>query len=225
MRILTVDDDSEFRELLCIALEEHGFEPTPAAGVDEALAALAARPRGHFDVLFLDVQMPGKTGWDMLAELREAGDDVPVLFVTALEETADKLRGFELGADDYLVKPFEVEELVARAHAVTRRRRTLEPLLFGDVRLDLVQREVERNGNRVELSPREYDLLYVLVRARGEVVSRADLLREVWQIEFEPNTNVVDVYLGRLRKKIDRHGRPLIKNERGKGFYVVAHEA
>jgi two-component system OmpR family response regulator len=225
MRILAVDDDAEYLEMLCIGLEEHGLEATPARDVPEAKKLLQELPRGHFEVLFLDVQMPGTSGLELLAELREAGDEVPVLFVTGLKETADKLRGFELGADDYLVKPFDVEELVARAHAVVRRRSALEPLEYGDVRMDLARRTVERNGKHVDLSPREYDLLYTLIRAKGAIVSREELLREVWKIEFDPGTNLIDVHLGRLRRKVDRQGRPLIHNERGKGFFAVAHDS
>lgn len=223
MKILLVDDDPTYREITQLGLEAAGMEVTPAEDGPSALSALAAQPRGHFDVLVLDVQMPGPSGWELLDELREAGDETPVVYLTGLEATEDKLKGLGLGADDYVVKSTPVEELVARLQTVVRRRRDLAPMDWGELRLDLARRRVTRGDAAIELSPREFDLLYVLVKAKGGLVSRAELLQQVWEMDFDPGTNLLDVHIGRLRKKVDRHGRPLILNERGQGYRVAAY--
>ena len=222
MRALIVDDDPDFAEVLRLGLSAEGVECSATGDGEGAQALLAEHPAGHFDVILLDVQMPGSDGWDLLYELRQAGNETPVIFVTGLERVEQKVKGLALGADDYVVKPIAIPELKARLDAVVRRRETLAPLDYGELRLDLARRRVERDGKRVELSPREFDLLYALVRAKGELVTRADLLRDVWDLEFDPGTNVLDVHIGRLRRKLDRHGRPLIENERGQGYRVLA---
>ncbi len=222
MRLLIVDDDPDFRRFLELGLSDDDVSVTTAGSGEEALQALAAVPPGHFDLIVLDVQMPGVSGWDLLYDLREAGRELPVIFVTGLGRTAEKVRGLGLGADDYVVKPVDIEELRARIETVLRRRRSVPPIEYGELRIDLARHNVERNGTGLDLSPREFDLLLCLVQARGDLVSRQDLLRVVWNTEFDPGTNVVDVHIGRLRRKLDRHGEPLIENERGKGYRVVA---
>jgi DNA-binding response OmpR family regulator len=221
LRVLAVDDDPEICRTIEIGLRESGFECVTAVDGESALRCLEESPAGHFDLILLDLAMPGKDGWQLLEEFREAGRDIPVIIVSALEKPQEKVRALRLGADDYVVKPFVIEEIVARVEAVVRRRLSLPPIEIGDLTLDLAQRKVTRVGKDVALSPREFDLLMVLSRAKGEILSREDLLREVWDITFDPGTNLLDVHLGRLRKKIDRHGRPAIQNVRGEGYRIV----
>lgn len=221
LRVLAVDDDPDVCRVVQIGLQEAGMECISAVDGESALQRLAESPAGHFDIVLLDLVLPGKDGWQLLEAFREAGRDVPVIIVSGKERVEEKVRGLRLGADDYVVKPFDVDELVARVQAVIRRRRSLSPIEIGDLTLDLAQRKVTRSGKDVALSPREFDLLMALSRAKGEVLSREDLLREVWDITFDPGTNLLDVHLGRLRKKLDRHGRPAIQNVRGEGYRIV----
>ncbi|MEM7305168.1 MAG: response regulator transcription factor [Planctomycetota bacterium] len=220
LRALIIDDDSDFLVFISTSLDEAGVDHVTAPNAEEGLRILDDEASGTFDIVLLDVTMPGRSGWDVLMEVREKGNEVPVIFVTSLAMVEQRVKGLELGADDYLVKPFEFEELIARMNAVIRRRNSLAPIDYGDVHLDLVRRKVKRAGNAIDLTPREYDLLVALVRADGEVLSREDLLREVWDIDFNPGTNAVDVHLGRLRKKLDRHGRMLIETVWGEGYRI-----
>lgn len=222
-KCLLIDDDEKFLAFAVSALEHAGFEHVAANGAARGLEVLRTSPAGAFDIILLDVSMPDRQGWDVLLEIREFGDETPVIFVTANGSAEDRIRGIRMGAEDYLVKPVHFEELVARVEGAIRRRRELAPFEFGDVRIDLARRKVERNGAAVFLSPREFDLLLALVRAKGSIVSRKQLLHEVWDIDFDPETNVFDVQLGRLRKKIDRHGRVLIETVERQGYRVVAH--
>jgi DNA-binding response OmpR family regulator len=221
LRVLAVDDDPDVCRLLEIGMRAAGMECVSAVDGDAALKCLAESPAGHFDLILLDLVLPGKDGWQLLEAFRETGHDIPVIIVSGKEKVAEKVRALRLGADDYVVKPFDPDELVARVQAVVRRRQTLPPIEIGDLSLDLAQRKVMRSGKDIALSPREFDLLMVLARAKGEVLSREDLLREVWDISFDPGTNLLDVHLGRLRKKLDRHGRPAIQNVRGEGYRIV----
>jgi two-component system copper resistance phosphate regulon response regulator CusR len=176
-------------------------------------------------VALLDVMMGGRSGWELLEEMRARGHDMPVLFVTAKHAVDDRVRGLRLGADDYVLKPFEFEELIARIEAVLRRRRALPVLEAHDVRIDLAHRTVERDGRRVDLSPKEFDLLLALVEAQGRVLSRAELLKRVWGIEFDPQTNVVDTAVARLRKRLDRGVEPLILTVVGEGYRIAPRGA
>src|SRR5262245_46665952 len=169
-------------------------------------------------MILLDVMMPALSGWELLHDLREHGRETPVIFVTARDAVEERVKGLRLGADDYVIKPFAFSELLARIEAVIRRRQSLAPIEVFDLRLDLARRQVRRGDRSIDLSPREFDLLLALVRAGGRVLSRSELLREVWSIEFDPGTNVVDVHIGRLRRKVDRHGPPLIQTVRGEGY-------
>ncbi|MBI5433200.1 MAG: response regulator transcription factor [Planctomycetes bacterium] len=220
-RLLIVDDDEAFVAFTRAALEKAGMQSTGVRSAENALEALRREPAGTFDLILLDVNLPGASGWDFLLDIREAGSETPVIFASSRETVADRVKGLRLGADDYLIKPIEYEELIVRIETVLRRRRGLSPIEFGDLRVDTARRKVERGGVSVPISPREYDLLMALVRANGEVVSREELLRDVWDITFDPETNVLDVHLGRLRKKLDRHGRPLIQTVQGKGYRAV----
>jgi len=219
VRVLIVDDDADFRAFTTAAMESADIEYQAA---EDAEAGLALMREGKFDLILLDVWMPGASGMSLLMQIREAGNETPVIFVSAAGEVDDRVKGLRMGADDYLVKPVAYDELIARMEAVLRRRQSLAPIQFGALSLDLARRKVERAGRAVNLSPREYDLLFALVSAKGEVISRQELMRDVWNMDFDPGTNVLDVHIGRLRKKLDRHGRPLIKTVRGKGYCIAS---
>lgn len=221
MRVLLVDDDAGFVLFAKTGLESADVLVETASTGDEARQMLLGASPGHFDLILLDIGLPGVSGLDLLYDLRQAGNEIPVIIVSGESRTQEKVKGLTLGADDYIVKPPEIDELVARMEAVVRRRESLEPLEYGEVQLDLARRRVERSGRRVELSPREFDLLLALVRAKGELVSRQTLLHDVWDMDFDPGTNVLDVHVGRLRRKIDAGGRPLIQNKRGQGYRIL----
>lgn len=225
MRVLIVDDDPVYVTWIEEVLRQAGIQHEALGDGDAALKRLSEVADGHFDLLLLDVRMPRMSGWDLLVALREHGRELPVIVVSGQESVAERVRGLRMGADDYAIKGIEPEELLARMDAVLRRRRSLAPLDFGDLRVDPVRRRVARAGTSVELSPKEYDLLLALVRAGGEVVAREDLLREVWDMDFDPGTNLLDVHVGRLRRKIDRGGPPLIETVRGEGYRLLRHDA
>lgn len=220
MRLLIVDDDPKLRSYVCAGLEQSGIEGVPAPDGRSALAILEDDSRG-FDLILLDVMMPEVTGWDLLADLRERGRETPVIFVTARDSVEERVRGLRLGADDYVIKPFAFQELIARVEVVIRRRKELPPIEVGDLKLDLARRQARRGDKAIDLSPREFDLLLALVRAEGRTLSRTELLRDVWGIEGEPATNLVDVHIGRLRRKLDAHGPSLIHTVRGEGYRLA----
>ncbi len=168
--------------------------------------------------MLLDIGLPGVSGWEILAALRESGEEAPILFVSGFEQVEERVRALRLGADDYLVKPVDLNELAARLHAAVRARQSLPSLFVEDLRLDLAQRKAYRAGNAIHLSPKEFDLLLVLARADGEVLPRKQILEQVWDMPFDPGTNLLDVHIGRLRKKIERNGSNLIQTERGVGY-------
>lgn len=222
--ILLIDDDPAFAQFTSASLARANLRQTVATSAEQALELLRDHPAGAFDLVLLDMTLPGTSGWDLLIQLRDAGSEIPVIVVSSANSVQDRVRGLRSGADDYVGKPIEHEELVARIDAVLRRRESLPPIEFGDVRLDLTRRKVERGGQPVPLSPREFDLLLALVRANGEVMSRDTILREVWDLEADAETNVLDVHLGRMRRKLDRHGRPLIQTVPGSGYRAVRHK-
>ena len=224
MRLLVVDDDPKFRSYISTGLAESGIDSVTAGDPTAALEVLRNDKTG-FDLILLDVMMPVKTGWELLVELRQEGRETPVIFVTARDTVEERIKGLKLGADDYVIKPFAFSELLARIEVAVRRRKALPPIEAFDLRLDLVRRQVTRGGKALELSPREFDLLLALVRAGGATLSRSDLLRNVWGIEFDPGTNVVDVHIGRLRRKLDKHGSALIHTVRGEGYRLGEEEA
>jgi DNA-binding response OmpR family regulator len=221
MRLLVVDDDAKLRSYVVSGLRERDMECAQAADGEEALHMLRESP-GGYDLILLDVMLPAHSGWELLEEIREQGHETPVIFVSALDAVEERVKGLRMGADDYVVKPFAFDELVARIETVIRRRKALDPIEVGDVKLDLSRRQAFRAGNEVEVSPREFDLLLALTRAEGKVLSRTDLLRNVWGIEHEPGTNLVDVHIGRLRRKLEPHGPPLIHTVRGKGYRLTS---
>jgi len=223
-RVLLVDDDPKLLSYVAKGLTAQGMECLVAADAEEALSLLAQPGLSMPDVALLDVMMGERSGWELLEEMRMRGHEMPVLFVTAKHAVDDRVRGLRLGADDYILKPFEFEELLARIEAVLRRRHTLPVLEVHDVRVDLAHRTVDRDGRRVELSPKEFDLLLALVEAQGRVLSRTELLKSVWGIEFDPQTNVVDTAIARLRKRLDRGARPLIQTVVGQGYCISPAE-
>ena len=223
MRILVVDDDPKLREYVAAGLVESGGECATASDGESALELLKNDPKS-FDLILLDVMLPAKSGWELLDDLRERGQETPVIFVTARDTVEERVKGLKLGADDYVIKPFAFSELLARIEVVIRRRRMLLPIEVRDLRLDLGKRAAYRGEHRIDLSPREFDLLLGLVRAEGRTLSRADLLRDVWGFEREPETNLVDVHIGRLRRKLDRYGTALIETVRGSGYRIAVKE-
>lgn len=221
MRVLVVDDDPGFLRYATLALEEAKIEYVAVPDASAAWQSLEEHGAGYFDVILLDVEMPGVDGWDFLKELRARHVQVPVIFVTGHDAVEQRIKGLRLGADDYIIKPFEFEELVARLEAVLRRHASAQ-IEVGDLKLDLAHRRLERAGEEIDLSPREFELLLALALARGRVLSRKELLREVWRLEFEPGTNVLDVHMTRLRKKLGRRGGAPIETVRGQGYRLVA---
>ena len=199
MRILVVEDDPRTRTLLTSGLTESGHACAEAANGEEALALLA-REKSHFDLVLLDVMMPVCDGWRTLERLRARRDRTPVVMLTARHEVDERVQGLKLGADDYLIKPFAWAELLARIEAVGRRTRNV--LECGELDIDLERRFVRMGSQRIELSPREFALLACLAREPGRLFTRKQLLSEVWGIEFEPGTNMLDVTVSRLRRRL-----------------------
>jgi two-component system OmpR family response regulator len=221
MRVLVVDDDPDFRSFVLAGLRRVGIDSEGASDglmAKELLDRVGVEP---FDLILLDVKMPGQSGWDLLLELRELGRETPVIFLSGLDSVEERVKGLRLGADDYVPKEFDFDELVARIGAVIRRRRSLAPIEYADLKLDLAKRTAWRGGQQIVLSPREFDLLRTLVSRAGQVVSRSDLLREVWSLDIDPQTNVVDVHVARLRRKLDGHGVPPIQTVRGEGYRLA----
>lgn len=218
--VLVVDDDEAIRDALDRALRLEGFEVRCASDGESALIAVGESPP---DVMVLDVAMPGIDGVTVTRELRGDGNELPICILSARDEIDDRVVGLEAGADDYLVKPFAVAELVARLHALLRRRPTVAAPLVAvdDLRIDGARRRVIRGGRTIELTRREFDLLETLGRNAGIVLSRERLLELVWGYDFEVNTNVVDVFVGYLRRKLEAEGEPrLIHTVRGIGFVL-----
>ena len=182
---------------------------------------VSASPSGHFNLVLLDVMMPNQDGWQLLERLRAGGDETPAIFLTARSSVDERIKGLEIGADDYIIKPFAFAELMARIDAVLRRQSAKTALKFGPLSVDLVSRTVSIGSKAFELAAKEFSLLVELVKAGGEVVSRADLLELVWKIDFDPETNVVDVYIARLRRRLQPEGAKLIHTERGVGNILI----
>ena len=220
MRLLVVEDDAEVREFLVRVLGEAAWAADAVATGAGALSALAI---GEYDLVVLDLGLPDMDGFAICRALRARGDRVPILMLTARNAVNDRVRGLDAGADDYLAKPFAVSELLARLRALARRPSvSLEPLLrVADLTLDPSTHDVERAGVAVPLTAREFSLLEYLMRAPHRVVSRTQILMHVWDDNFDPVANAVDVLVGRVRRKIDRHGLPpLLRTVRGSGYLL-----
>ena len=219
MRVLIVEDDPELAGLLRDGLREHRIDPTLAATFAEGRALALA---GDYDVVILDVRLPGGNGFELCVELRRREVSTPVLMLTALDSVDDRVRGLHVGADDYLTKPFAFRELVARLHALARRRAlalTPEVLRVADLEVDLVAREVRRDGRAIALTVKEFALLELFLRHPGEVLDRTAITAHVWDDNHDPFANVLDVLVRRLRAKIDDGFQPkLIRTMRGAGY-------
>jgi two-component system copper resistance phosphate regulon response regulator CusR len=223
MRILVVEDEKKTAAFLAKGLREAGFD------VDVAVDGETGSELAHatkFDLLIVDIMLPHKDGWELVAELRRDRVRTPILFLTARDSVRDRVKGLELGADDYLVKPFAFAELLARVRSILRRapQREAEHLQIADLEIDMRRHKATRSGVPLNLTPKEFLLLAYLVRSAGEVVSRAEIAEQVWDIGFKTDTNVVDVVVRRVRAKVDDPFKTkLIDTIRGVGYVLKAH--
>lgn len=224
MKILIVEDEQKTGDYLKQGLSEAGFVVDLAHdGLDGMHLALT----DDYDLVVLDVMLPQLDGWQVLQKIRQAGKHMPVLFLTARDQIEDKVKGLELGADDYLVKPFAFSELLARVRTLLRRGKNKEPELLqvADLKLDLLRRRVTRAGKRIELTAKEFALLELLLRRQGEVLPRSLIASQVWDMNFDSDTNVIEVAIRRLRAKIDDDFEPkLIRTLRGMGYVLEIPE-
>ncbi|ATE62709.1 heavy metal response regulator transcription factor [Thauera sinica] len=224
MKILIVEDEPKTGDYLRQGLSEAGFVVDLARdGLDGLHLALT----GEYDLVVLDVMLPSLDGWGVLQTVRRGGHDMPVLFLTARDQVEDRVRGLELGADDYLVKPFAFSELLARVRTLLRRGKTREAevLRAADLELDLLRRRVTRGGTRIDLTAKEFALLELLLRRQGEVLPRSLIASQVWDMNFDSDTNVIEVAVRRLRAKVDEPFEPkLIRTVRGMGYVLDAAE-
>jgi len=225
MKILIVEDEAKTGDYLKQGLAEAGFTADLVRnGVDGMHEGLS----GEHDLLILDVNLPGLDGWQVLKALRAAGRELPVLFLTARDQVEDRVKGLELGADDYLVKPFAFSELLARVRTLLRRGRAreTEKLALADLELDVLKRRASRAGKRIDLTAKEFALLELFLHRQGEVLSRRFIASQVWDMNFDSDTNVVEVAIRRLRAKVDDDFTPrLIHTLRGVGFALREEDA
>ena len=222
MRIMFAEDDAQLRGSISRGLREASYAVDEAATSTEALAFVAAN---EYDAIILDVLLPGKTGMVVCRAIRERGNRTPVLMLTALDGVEDRIAGLDAGADDYLTKPFDFGELLARLRALTRRRSEVVPpqLVVGDLVIDTLRHAVRRNRREITLTAKEFAFLLHLARNAGRVVSRADLMTNVWDDARHTFSNIIDVYAGRLRRKIDDGEKvALLTTLRGSGFLLEA---
>ena len=220
MKVLIVEDEPKTAAYLKRGLEENGFVADVAENGEDG-SHLAQTP--SYDLIILDVMLPGRDGWSIIADLRRKAVATPVLFLTARDAVQDRVKGLELGADDYLVKPFAFSELLARARSILRRGPTRQPsvLRVADLELDLHRHRVSRGRRPLDLTPKEFQLLSLLMRHGGEVLSRTLIAEQVWDINFDGDSNVVEVHIRRLRSKADDpFERKLIHTVRGVGYVL-----
>lgn len=224
MRVLVVEDDTKLASVLRQGLKEQGFAVDIA---QDGATGLKLALTTDYDAVLLDLMLPGQDGLEVLRELRRQGRVVPVLILTARSTVDDRVLGLDLGADDYLSKPFDLKELFARLRAITRRPQ-VEPqttLRVADLELDPARREVRRSGTKIELTTKEFTLLEYLMRKKGMVVTRAMILDHVWDMDYHGGSNLVEVYINYLRRKIDQDFKPkLIHTIRGAGYALRAEE-
>ena len=221
MKLLIVEDQPKTGLYLRQGLNEAGFSTELATDGDTGQHLALS---GDYDLLILDVMLPGRDGWQILQAVREAGFDTPVLFLTARDAVEDRVHGLELGADDYLIKPFAFSELLARVRTLLRRGASPPQettLNLADLRLDLIRRRVERAGARIDLTAKEFALLELLLRRQGEVLPKSLIASQVWDMNFDSDTNVIEVAIRRLRLKVDDgHDNKLIHTVRGMGYVL-----
>ena len=219
-RILVVEDEPAINDVVATALRYEGHSVTQS---HDGTTGLAEALRASYDLIVLDVMLPGIDGYEICRRMREEGRLAPVLFLTARAEAEDRIQGFVTGGDDYVTKPFSVTELVLRAGAILRRSGTTptsDQLVFDDLALDPNTKEVRRGGRLIELSPTEFDLLHYLLTNAGIVVSKAQILVNVWDQDYDGSENIVELYIGYLRRKIDDGQTPLIHTKRGSGYVL-----
>jgi two-component system, OmpR family, copper resistance phosphate regulon response regulator CusR len=226
VNILIVEDEAKTGEYLRQGLREAGFSVDLAtSGPDGLHLAL----EGQHDLVILDIMLPGMNGWQVLQNLRAQGRQMPVLFLTARDQVEDRVKGLELGADDYLVKPFSFAELLARVRVILRRGKTgqeVTVLQLADLELDLLRRRVTRAGRRIDLTAKEFGLLELLMRRQGEVLPRSLIASQVWDMNFDSDTNVIEVAMRRLRAKVDEGFEVrLIQTVRGMGYVMEVPES
>ncbi len=226
MKILIIEDEPKTGDYLRQGLREAGFTVDWVAhGLDGLHQALGS----SYDLLILDVMLPGMDGWQILQNLRRQGEAMPILFLTARDQVEDRVKGLELGADDYLIKPFSFAELLARVRTILRRGRhgaDNTVLQVADLELDLLRRRVSRAGRRIDLTAKEFGLLELLMRRQGEVLPRSLIASQVWDMNFDSDTNVIDVAVRRLRAKVDDgFAMKLIQTVRGMGYVLEAPPA
>jgi two-component system, OmpR family, response regulator len=222
MKILVIEDDRTVGQYVKRGLEEHRFQ---AELVDDGMEGLRLASGGRYDLIVLDLRLPGMNGLEVLRTLRDRGLTTPILVLTAQDSVDFKVQALRSGADDYVTKPFAFEELLARVEALGRRPQAIrDPVLrVGDLELDTATREVRRAGQRVDLTPKEYTVLEYLMRHAGRVMSRTLITEYAWDYHFDPGTNIVDVVINRLRKKVDSgHAHKLVHTVRGVGYVVKA---
>ncbi len=222
MNLLLIEDEPKTVQSLKQGLEENGYQ------VDVAYDGLIGKQlamRNNYHLIISDIIIPGLNGIELCRELRDQGRQTPILMLTALGTTDDKVQGFDAGADDYLVKPFEFKEFLARVRALTKRggvvNQTAQTLRFADLEVNMDAKTVFRYGKKIELTAREFNLLVYLIRNQGRVVSKAEIAEQVWDIDFDTGTNIIEVYVNYLRKKIDRDFEPkLIHTQFGMGYVL-----
>jgi DNA-binding response OmpR family regulator len=217
MRILIIEDDKKVASFIARGLREEGY------AVDTAHDGIDGSMKAHvydYDLLVVDVMLPGKTGFEIVHELRKERKAVPVLLLTARDAKEDIVRGLDVGADDYLTKPFSFDELLARMRALLRRGGSArdERLIYRDVELDRLKHTASRGGHDLNLTPKEFQLLEYFLLRPEDIVRRTELLEKVWDLHFDPMSNVIDVHIGNLRRKLGKHGTPLLHTARGVGY-------
>jgi len=220
VKILIIEDEAKTAAYLQKGLSEEGFVADTAPTGDEGIRLAHVSP---YDLIILDIMLPGRDGWSIMENLRKEGSLTPVLFLTARDTVQDRVRGLELGADDYLVKPFAFSELLARVRSVLRRgpTRQMGPVRIADLEIDLTAHRISRNGKRLDLTPKEFALLSLLARRAGEVLSRTLIAEQIWDMNFDSDSNVVDVHVRRLRMKVDDpYESKLIHTVRGVGYVL-----
>lgn len=220
MKILLVEDEAKTGDYLKQGLSEAGFLTD---WVQDGISGRQQALNEHYDLIILDVMLPERNGWEVLQDIRQAGKTTPVLFLTARDQIQDRVKGLEAGADDYLVKPFAFAELLARVRTLLRRERSREPdvLRVADLELDLRRRRAQRGEQRIDLTAKEFALLELLMRRQGEILPRSLIASQVWDMNFDSDTNVVEVAVRRLRSKIDdAYTTKLIHTMRGMGYVL-----
>jgi DNA-binding response OmpR family regulator len=222
MRVLLVEDEPDAARVLAKGLRERSFAVDITAEGEEAVYLSSIN---NYDLIILDVMLPLKDGFEVCREIRAAGASVPVLMLTALDDVRDRITGLDSGADDYLIKPFDFHELLARVRALLRRGQSLQPetIEAGDLKINTRSHAVQRAGHPIALTAKEYALLEYLARRAGQVVSRSEIAEHVWDENFDPFSNLIEVYIQRLRRKIDEGREPkLIRTLRGEGYLLAA---